>query len=276
MNNIYLPEQVKVADIKQLSRDVKLFRLKKKIGKFKAGRNKLVFTPAQFLLVGVWGYGESPFGCASSPYEKSFIDVVVRNTGGKVTSALHNNVKKGDEISIRGPFGNGFPLEFFEGKDIVMATGGCGIPPIAAFIEYVIKNREKFGEVYLLYGARTPADILMKEDLKRWEKNIKIILTIDKPHPEWNGCVGFVTDMVDQIKIDSRRAVATMCGPGPMTNALEKVLRPLGISDRRIFVSAERKMQCGVGRCQHCTTGDKYVCMDGPVFNFDEIDKNWD
>jgi len=275
MKNIYLPEQVKIEKIETLSSDVKLFRLKKKLGKFKADKNKMVFTPAQFLLVGVWGYGESPFGCASSPYERSFVDIVARNTGGRVTSALHK-LEKGAEITVRGPFGNGFPLEFFEGKDLVMATGGCGIPPIAALMEYVVKNRKKFGEVYLLYGARSPEDILMKSDLKRWEKDIKIILTVDKATPGWNGCVGFVPDMVNMIKIDARRAVATMCGPGPMTNALEKVLRPLGISDRRIFVSAERKMQCGVGKCQHCTTGDKYVCMDGPVFNFDEIDKNWD
>lgn len=275
MKNIYLPEQVKVVDIKPLSEDVKLFRLKKKNGRFKAGKNKLVFTPAQFVLIGVWGYGEAPFGCASSPYQRSYIDVVVRNTGGRVTSALHN-VKKGAEVTMRGPFGNGFPLDFFEGKDLVMATGGCGIPPIAALIEYIVKNRKKFGQVYLLYGARSPGDILMKNNLKRWEKDIKIILTVDKATPGWSGCVGFVTDMVNQIKIDPRRAVATMCGPGPMTNALEKVLRPLGISDRRIFVSSERKMQCGVGKCQHCTTGDKYVCMDGPVFNFDEVDKNWD
>lgn len=273
MQNIYFPKQVKILKIEKHSEDVKRFRLK---------INLSGFIPAQFVLAGVWGYGESPFGLASSPYEKKFIDIVVRNTGGHVTSALHN-LKTGDEITIRGPFGNGFPLDFFEGKDLVMATGGCGIPPIAALIHYVIKNREKFGRVYLLYGAKTPADILMKDEIKNWEKDIKVILTIDppkgeagKPDPNWQGYVGFTTDLVPQIEIDSRRAVATMCGPGPMVDALEKVLRPLGISDRRIFMSAERKMQCGIGKCQHCTTGDKYVCLDGPVFNFDEIQQSWD
>lgn len=265
MQNIYQPKQVKILKIEKLSSDVKLFRLD----------ISLKFIPGQFVLVGVWGYGESPFGPASSPYEKSYIEIVVRNTGGNVTSALHN-LKVGDEATLRGPLGNGFPVDFFEGKDIVMATGGCGIPPIASLIEYVIENRKKFGKVYLLYGSRTPNDILMKDRIKKWEKHINIVLTIDKACQGWSGNVGFVTDIVDQIDINPRRAVATMCGPGPMTEALEKILRPLGISDRRIFTSMERKMQCGVGKCQHCTVGDNYVCTDGPVFNFDEIDKSWD
>lgn len=275
MKNIYLPEQVKIVKIERHSPDVKLFRLKKVGGKFDADKNGLVFTPGQFVLAGVWGYGEAPFGAASSPYEKSHIDIVVRNTHGRVTSVLHS-LKKGGEISMRGPYGNGFPLDFFEGKDMVMATGGCGIPPIAALVEYIIKNRDKFGKVYLLYGARTPNDILMKDNLEKWKKDIEIIVTIDKPYDGWTGPVGFVSDLVPEIKINARRAVATMCGPGPMMDALEKILRPLGVSDRRIFVSEERKMQCGTGKCQHCVTGDKYVCTDGPVFNFDEIDKNWD
>lgn len=266
MKNPYFPKQVKITEIEKLSDDVKKFRLK---------INMAGFIPGQFVLAGVWGFGEAPFGLASSPYEKKFADIVVRNTEGNVTSALHN-LKKGEEITIRGPYGNGFPLDFLKEKDIVMATGGCGIPPIAALVEYILKNRKKFGKVYLLYGAKTPDDILMKNELKKWEREINVILTIDKPHSNWKGNVGFVTEMVKQIDIKPERGAAVMCGPGPMMDALEKILRPLGIPDRRIFVNMERKMQCGVGRCQHCTIGDKYVCTDGPVFNFDEIDKAWD
>jgi NAD(P)H-flavin reductase len=277
MKNIYLPQQIKIAEVKKLTHNVKLFRLKKKKGSFSFinDKNKLIFIPGQFVLAGVWGYGEAPFGPASSPYEKSHLDIAVRDTGGNVTSALHR-LKKGDEITLRGPYGNGFPLSFFEGKDLVMATGGCGLPPIASLIEYIILNRKKFGRIYLLYGARSPKDFLMEDKLKNWKKFIKIILTIDKPARGWKGPVGFVTDLIKEIEIDPRRAAATMCGPGPMMDALEKILRPLGISDRRIFVAEERKMQCGIGKCQHCTIGDKYVCLDGPVFNFDQIDKSWD
>jgi len=283
MENIYQPFKVKIIKIEKHSKDVKLFRLEKKgglalpkrsEGGFKKNESGMVFNPGQFILAGIFGYGEAPFGPASSPYQDKFIDIIVRKAG-TLTEALHR-AKKGDEIFLRGPYGNGFPVDFIEGKDMVMVTGGCGIPPIAALIEYIIENRSKFGQVYLIYGARTPKDLLIKDKLIEWEKDIKVLLTVDKPDKNWKGQVGMVSELVDEIKINARSAVAAMCGPGPMMDALEKILRPLGISDRRIFVNMERKMQCGVGKCQHCTTGEHYVCQDGPVFYFDQIDKNWD
>lgn len=265
MKNIYLPQSVIVTKIIEQSPTVKLFRFEKDKKDFEMNESGLVFIPGQFILVGKIGYGEAPFGPLSSPYEKRYMEIAVRNTGGSVTSHIHS-LREGDLITLRGPYGNGFPLDFMEGKDIVAATGGCGIPPIASLIEYIIENRDKFGRIYLLYGAKNPEEILLKDKLEEWKKkNIKV-LTV----------VGFVTDLIKEIEIDEINACAAMCGPGPMVDALEKILRPLGISDRRIFVSLERKMQCGVGKCQHCTTGDKYVCVDGPVFNYDEIDKNVD
>ncbi len=270
--NIYLPQKTKITKIETLSPDVKLFRLK---GKFQKNKDGLIFNPGQFVLAGIWGYGEAPFGPASSPKENSHIEIIVRNTGGAVTSALHYT-EKGAEITLRGPYGNGFPIKFLEGKDLVLVTGGCGIPPIASLIEYILKHRKKFGRVYLIYGAKTPQDLLLKDRIAKWEKQIKVILTIDKPAPDWNGRVGFVSDFVKEIEIDPANACAAMCGPGPMINALEKLLRPLGISDRRIFANTERRMQCGIGKCQHCATGEKYTCLDGPVFHFDELDQNWD
>ena len=169
-----------------------------------------------------------------------------------------------------------FLFNFLKRKDLVLVTGGCGIPPIASLIEYILKHRKNFGRVYLIYGAKTPNDLLLKDRISRWEKQIKVILTVDKPSPDWTGRVGLVSEFVKEIEIDPQNAVAVMCGPGPMMTALEKLFRPLGISDRRIFANVERKMQCGVGKCQHCVTGDKYACLDGPVFYFDQIDKNWD
>jgi len=284
MDNIYEPQLVKITKIEDQSPTVKVFRLEKKSSrmslaksgsKFEKDENGLVFKPGQFVLIGQIGYGESPLGPLSSPYEDKYIEIAVRKTG-TVTNYLHS-LKEGDEITFRGPYGNGFPLDFMEEKDIVCATGGCGIPPIASLVEYIIKNKENFGKTYVLYGARSPEELLMRDRIKEWEKEgIKVILTIDKPADGWKGPVGFVTDLVKEIDINEANAVATMCGPGPMTGALEQILRPLGISDRRIFVSMERKMQCGVGKCQHCTTGKKYVCLDGPVFNYDEIENNGD
>ncbi len=275
MSNSYLPQKVKIIKIETHSADVKLFRLQKIHGNLEKNKDGLVFNPGQFMLVGVWGYGEAPFGPASSPENSSYIDILVRNTGGSVTNSLHN-LKTGSEITLRGPYGNGFPIKFFEGKDLVLVTGGCGIPPIASLIEYIIRHRKDFGRVYLIYGAKTPPDLLLKERIKEWEKQIKIILTIDKPTDGWAGRVGFVSDFVNEVEIDPLSACAAMCGPGPMMIALEKMLRPLGIPDRRIFANTERRMQCGIGKCQHCVTGEKYTCLDGPVFYFDQIDKNWD
>lgn len=274
MENIYLPQQVKITKIEEQSPTVKLFRLALlDDAEFSKNENGIVFIPGQFVLVGQIGYGEAPFGPASSPYENKYVEILVRKTG-TVTNYLHS-LKIGDNITLRGPIGNGFPLDFMEGKDIVMATGGCGMPPIASLIEYVIKNKEKFGRTYLLYGAKSPEELLMKDKMEKWNNDgIKVMQTIDKPAIGWTGYVGFVPELVKEIEIDEANAVATMCGPGPMMDAIEKVLRPLGVSDRRIFVSMERKMQCGIGKCQHCTCGKKYVCLDGPVFNYDEVQNN--
>lgn len=274
MENVYRPQKAKITKIETMSGNVKLFRIAPKEN-FPLNNQRLAFVPGQFFLVGLWGYGEAPFGGASSPFEQRFIEFGIRKVG-TVTTLLHQ-LKEGDEATLRGPYGNGFPLDFFEGKDVVMVTGGCGIPPIAALIEYIAARREKFGNVYLLYGAATPSDLLFEDRYSRWEeKGIKVILSVDRPTPGWKGHVGLVSELTKEMGVDPINAVAAMCGPGPMTNALENILRPLGIADRRIFVSVERKMSCGIGKCQHCTTGDKYVCLDGPVFNFDEVQGNWD
>ncbi|OGY24689.1 MAG: hypothetical protein A2Y57_00415 [Candidatus Woykebacteria bacterium RBG_13_40_7b] len=274
MENPLRPREVKIVKLEKMSSNFTLFRLKPVDEKFPADKNGMIFNPGQFVLAGAWGYGESPFGPASSPFESEFIDIGVRRVGA-VTAALHH-LQEGDEMTLRGPYGNGYPVGFFEGKDIVMVTGGCGIPPIAALIEYMIARREKFGHVYLLYGALTPKDLLFRERYSAWEKSIKVLLTVDRPSPDWKGYVGLVSELTKEIQIDPVNTVAAMCGPGPMARALENIFRPLGISDRRIFVSEERKMSCGIGKCQHCTTGDNYVCTDGPVFYYDQVQGNWD
>jgi len=274
--NSYLPRQVKILKIEEQSPIVKLFRITPILGNFKKNKNGLIFIPGQFVLVGNIGYGESAFGPLSSPYENEFLEIAVRNTGGIVTNYLHS-LNEGDIITARGPFGNGFPLNFLKNKDVLTATGGCGVPPIAALIEYIIENRNNYHKIYLLYGAKSPDEILLKNKQERWKnKGINIILTIDKPSPAWSGHIGFITDIIKEIEIDEQNAAVVMCGPGPMMDAIEHIVKPLGISDRKIFVNMERKMQCGIGKCQHCTTGSKYVCIDGPVFNYDQIENNRD
>jgi NAD(P)H-flavin reductase len=274
MHNEYKSEKVIIKKIEDQAPNVKLFRFAKAKGKFNERYDALTFKPGQFYLASIMGYGEAPFGAASSPFEDSHIDLLVRRAG-TFTDELHKK-KVGDTIFLRGPYGNGFPIDFMEQKDIVMVTGGCGIPPIAALIEYIIKRRRLYGSTYLIYGAKTPNDLLMLKNIARWKEDINVLLTVDQPDSKWQGHVGLVSNLLREIKINPTNTVAAMCGPGPMMDAVENILRPLGISDRRIYVNMERKMQCGIGKCQHCAVGNKYVCKDGPVFNFDEIDKSWD
>ena len=284
MKNIYKPITVRVEKITRQTEDTSMIRLKRDNGRDFAkvsapgnvnNRTGLSFIPGQFVMAGLWGYGEAPFGLASNPYERSYMDIVVRGVGN-VTNKLIA-LKKNDTLTLRGPYGNGYPLEFFPGMDLLFITGGSGIPPIASLIEYIIANRKEFGRVSLLYGAATPDGLLMERERKRWKKPIDISLSVDSPTPGWSeGCVGPISICLKQIKIDRTNTVVAMCGPGPMVDALEHLLNVTGIPDRRIFISMERKMQCGVGKCQHCVTGEKYVCTDGPVFNLDEVDRNWD
>jgi len=274
MENALLPKKAKLVKTEDLSPDVKLLRVRLENGAFSKNDQGLAFNPGQFMLLGVWGYGESPFGPSSYPYEAGFVDFGVRNVG-VVTKHLHE-LEVGDAVTLRGPFGNGYPLNLMEGKDIVMVTGGCGIPPIASLIEYLIKNRKSFGKIYLIYGAATPDNLLFRDSYSRWQKEIEVILTVDKPIPGWKGCTGFVNAHLDKVKVNPSNTIVAACGPSPMAAALAKTLGEMGIPKRQFFVSEERRMSCGIGRCQHCTCGDKYVCLDGPVFSYDQVEGVWD
>ncbi|MEE9543447.1 MAG: FAD/NAD(P)-binding protein [Thermodesulfobacteriota bacterium] len=281
--NIYKPIPVSVSQIVRQTDDTSLLRLVRsdgrefpKIpGKASGTRPGLSFIPGQFVMAGVWGFGEAPFGIASSPYERSYMKIVVRGVG-HVSNALIA-LKKGERATIRGPYGNGYPLDFLTGMEILLITGGSGIPPIASLIEYIIANRAEFGRTNLLYGAATPDGLLMKKQRKRWKRSINVELSVDQSTPGWrDGCEGPISVCLRNIKLDRTNTAVAMCGPGPMVDAIEHLLNTTGIPDRRIFISMERKMQCGVGKCQHCVTGTQYVCTDGPVFNLDTVDKNWD
>jgi len=274
MENPLLPVDLEIEGLKGMSSYLKCLHLVPINGEFSLNNKGLVFNPGQFAMFGLWGYGESPFGIASSPFETKFINIIVSRIGN-VTGAIHR-LKKGDKITYRGPYGNGFPIDFFQGKDLVLVAGGFGIAPIVSLIEYVIAKRKKFKKVYLLYGVETPGDILFKDNFNYWRKSIEVILTVNKPTADWKGAVGLVSKLTKKIKINPGNCAAAMCGSQSMEEALENILRPLGISDRRIFVSVDRKMNCAIGKCQHCTTGDKYVCMEGPIFNYDQIQGNWD
>lgn len=232
----------------------------------------LVYNPGQFYMVGSIGIGEAAFSPVRSDVDRGIIVFLVRQVG-RVTSWIAQR-KVSDQIEMRGPLGNGFPVEEMEGSDLVLATGGSGIPPTASLAEYLIRNPERYGKIYFLYGARTPSDILLKKDISKWPAKIKKMLTIDKKCTGWTGSVGFVSDLVAKIKVDPSKTKVAMCGPPMMFQAMRVALNSKGIKDEQIFVSLERKMECGIGKCQHCTCGKGYVCIDGPVFRLSEIDIN--
>lgn len=226
------------------------------------------WRPGQFLMLSVLGIGEIPVGFAS--YGRREFDVAVRSVGS-VSGALFE-AKEGDYLGVRGPFGNGFDVKALKGRDLIMVTGGCGIPPFRSLIHYVELHRKDFGNVFLVYGARTPQDLLFSEEFPRWQEFMTLLTTIDKAAPGWNGCVGFANQRIPEITLaNAANATAILCGPPMMYPPAIKSLKDLGLADQDILLSFERRMRCGVGICQHCAINDKYVCKEGPVFSLKTV-----
>lgn len=266
--NPYLPEIAIIEDVKDLAQNTKLFILKfQDINK----QRKFTFVPGQFLEVSLFGFGEVPIGISSDPENKKNFQICVRAVGD-VTGAICR-LGAGGRIGIRGPYGNGFPLKLLSNKDIVITTGGTGISPLRSLIYLLIRYRNKFKKIHFLYGAKTPDDLLFRDEFKTWEKHINLCITVDKADSNWTGELGLVTNLCKRIDINPDKSVAIMVGPPVMYNAMNTELAKLGISPKNTYVSLERRMKCGFGKCQHCTVGTKYVCKDGPVFRLDELMK---
>ncbi len=251
----YVPELVKIDKIWDESSDSKRFRVKM----------KMAHHPGQFVQVSVVGIGECPLGICS--YSEDHIEFLVRKVGN-VTTALHN-LKVGDLIGVRGPYGHGYPMHYFDGDKIVIIGGGSGVAPLRSIIQYVEKNMDKFDGAELFLGYRSPSDILFKEDLKEWQKRFKVSMTVDKGDKRWKGNVGVVTKLIDSSGMDNNKKIVAACGPPIMMKFVIQSLKNLGFNDDQIYVSLERMMQCGIGKCGHCLVGGKYVCEHGPVFRYD-------
>ncbi len=226
--------------------------------------------PGQFLEVSVFGTGEVPISISSPPSYEDIL-LTIRNTG-YVTSAIHT-LKEGDLIGIRGPLGNSFPYEEYKGYDVLFVGGGIGLAPLRSLLWEMLYHREDFGRIILLYGARTPSDLLYPWQYEDWKsKGVEVLLTVDRGDETWTGNVGVVTTLFDKIEIDPSRTVAYVCGPGIMMRfALRDLEGKLGIPAHNCIATLERHMKCGVGKCGHCVIAEKYVCMDGPVFRYTEI-----
>jgi len=220
----------------------------------------------------VLGVGEAPISVTSSPSRSTeTFELCVRKVGD-VTAALHQ-LKAGDKVGIRGPFGHGFPIESFRGKDMLFAPGGLGLPPARSLINQVLDERALFGRVIILYGARTPAELLFKDELQRWAErsDVELLLSVDRGDESWTGNVGVITTLFKFISVYPRNTVAITIGPPVMYRFVLMELLGKGISEGNIYISLERRMKCGIGKCGHCQINNVYACQSGPVFSYKEL-----
>jgi NAD(P)H-flavin reductase len=229
------------------------------------------FAPGQFNMLYVFGIGEVPISISSDPADKSVIQHTTRAMGA-VTSAL-KQLKKGDSIGIRGPFGSSWPLAEAAGKDCLIVAGGIGLAPLRPVIYSILAERPKYRRVAVLYGTRTREDILYARELEHWrgKLDLDIQLTLDRGGPDWRGNVGVVTALISRASFDPANTLAMVCGPEVMMRFTLLELQRRGIPFERVYLSMERNMKCAIGFCGHCQYGPTFVCKDGPVFRFDRI-----
>ena len=232
----------------------------------------LRFAAGQFTMLHAWGVGEVPISISGDPTRDGLLEHTIRNVGS-VTRALVASAR-GDVLGVRGPFGTGWAVERGEGGDVVFVAGGIGLAPLRPALLQVAAHRDRYERALLLYGARTPEDILFSGDLTRWaaDSGIEVAVTVDNGPHDWRGRVGFVTQLVPKAGFDPSRTTAYVCGPEVMMRSAALALRDRGVRADRIRLSMERNMKCGVGLCGHCQLRELFLCVDGPVLGFDRLD----
>jgi len=261
----YLPMKAKIIEARMLTEKEKFLRFELE------GKINLSHDPGQFVMISIYGFTEAPISICSSPTDRGFFDLTVRNVG-IFTNKLHQ-LKKGDIVGIRGPFGIGFPIDHMFGYDILIVAGGLGIVPLRSLIRYIMHNKNDFGRVQILLGCKTPKELLFKEETKEWMKRseIKINCTVDTADEEWRGNVGLITSLIPGVDIIPARIYAVVVGPPIMYRFVIKELLKKNIPDHQIIVSLERRMRCGLGKCGHCQIEGVYVCQKGPVFTYADL-----
>lgn len=258
-----------ITDIRTDTPDVKTFRVVDPEGK-----KPFIHIPGQCAMLSIPGVGEALFSITSSPTNEEFMEFSIKKCGC-VTQFLHA-CEPGQQITIRGPYGNGFPVDTeLTGKDLLFIAGGIGLAPLHAVINYCRHYRDRYGKIDIVYGSRSKQDLVdFPEITEQWckESGINVHLTIDNPQPDWDGHVGFVPNYVKELNFDTAKTVL-MCGPPIMIKFTLAGLMELGFSREQIYTTMELRMKCALGKCGRCNIGDKYVCKDGPVFRFDQLDE---
>jgi NAD(P)H-flavin reductase len=231
------------------------------------------FEPGQFSMIYVYGVAELPISISGDPAKTNALTYTVRGVG-KATNALVNSTRD-DWVGIRGPFGRGWPMKAAQGKDVVIVAGGIGLAPLRPAIYHMLAHREQYGRITLLYGARSPRDLLFRKELQSWRKSpqTQFLTTVDYGGVSYRGHVGVVTTLFRRLRLDPAKTIAFACGPEIMLRYVTMDLEARGLSQDDIYISMERNMKCGTGLCGHCQFGSAFVCKDGPVFPFRAVSK---
>lgn len=266
-DNAYLPKRAIVEKIVTQNDTVRTLQV---VFEDEIYNKDFSYLPGQFVMLSMPHCGEAPFSISSSPSRPGSFSLSIRRVG-KLTDAVFK-LKAGDMVGVRGPYGKPFPLDDLAGNNLVFVAGGIGMAPLRSVIEYCVDNRDEYGDITVLYGCRTPAEFCFMKDLDKWEKDglLTTHFTIDAVCDEWNGCVGLVTSLLDQVAI-KEKTKALVCGPGIMIRFVIERLAAMGLSKSDIITTLERHMKCGVGICGHCHYDEKMICKDGPVFYASEI-----
>jgi len=279
MENPYIPMPMNVVQITTEvdTNDIKTFRL---TFVNPEDEKKFKYLPGQFGELSIFGKGESPIGIASSPTDPGYVEFTVQRTGtlvgGLVTTALHD-LEEGAQIGLRGPLGNSWPIDFLAGKNVVVVGGGFAFTTLRSLINYMIhpENRKRFGDITVVYGARTPGLLLYKDEMAAWQKRKDLVMhvTVDRGDANWKGREGFVPTVCKEVAPSAKNAVTVICGPPIMIKFTLPVFFDLGFSRENILTSLEMRMKCGIGKCGRCNVGNKYVCKDGPVFSLAQLEQ---
>ncbi|MDO8661855.1 MAG: FAD/NAD(P)-binding protein [Candidatus Omnitrophota bacterium] len=261
--NIYQPVKAVIEEIIEETATIKTFRIRPEV--------EFSFATGQFIEVTVPGVGEAPFTPSSDPGVKDRLDLTIMKAG-EVTSKLHS-MGKGGLLGIRGPYGKGYPLDQFKGKDILIVGGGVGLAPLRSLLFSLFSGLDQYNKVVLRYGARSPADIVYKALLPEWAKQDKVDLltSVDVGDAGWQGNVGLVTTILGAAPVDFASAIGIVCGPPIMMKFVTLKLLDLGFKPCDIYLSMEKSMSCGLGKCGHCRIGKYYACKDGPVFTYEQL-----
>jgi NAD(P)H-flavin reductase len=239
-----------------------------------AGEDDFAFAPGQFNMLTAFGVGEVPISISGDPAAPLPLVHTVRAVGA-VTKAICG-LRKGGQIGVRGPFGTSWPVSQTEGNDVMIVAGGLGLAPLRPAIYHVMNNRTAYGNVEVIYGARTPYDMLYTEELMSWRGrfDLRVRVTVDSATPDWRSNVGVVTNIIPRAKFDPYHTTALVCGPGVMMRFVVQEFLKRGVKEENVFISMERCMKCGIGFCGHCQLGPVFICKDGPVFSYARI-KEW-